>query len=329
MTQSAQPTTQIGRYESLVETVSSRDIVCIPIVADPDAIASALALKRLLWRKVQKTIVCRVNAITRSDNLAMVRKLKINLPYIKRAELSGVTKWALVDSQPHHHSLLANIDFSIIIDHHPPDPDLDVPFVDIRPDYGAVASMMTEYLKAAEIVPSTKLATALFYGIKSDTDNFIRKSISADIIAFRYLYSYVNLNIVKKIESSEINKKNIVHFRHAFEALEFFGDTVYIHMGVVKESDSLVIIADFFLKMAEASWCIVSGICGKRVVIIFRNAGFRLDAGKVAKRLFGEIGSAGGHKGAARAEIPLSVFEDEGGDSPKIKEYIVEQIKKR
>lgn len=329
MSQTTQSTTHIGRYEKLLKAFSTDDIVCIPIVADPDAIASALALKRLLWRKVQKTIICRVNAITRSDNLAMVRELKITLPYIKKAKLSGVTKWALVDSQPHHHSLLANIDFGIVIDHHPADPSLDVFFMDIRPDYGAVASIMTEYLKAADIVPSAKLATALFYGIKSDTNNFIRKSKSADINAFRYLYSYANINLVKKIESSEINKKNITDFRQAFEVLQFVGDTAYIHMGVVKDSDALVIIADFFLKMAEAAWCIVSGVCGKKVVIIIRNAGFRLDAGKVAKRLYGKLGSAGGHKGAARAEIPLSAFEDEVGDSKKIRDYIVDQIKKR
>ena len=43
--------THKGRYESLLDVISTDDIVCIPIVADPDAIASALALKRLSWRK--------------------------------------------------------------------------------------------------------------------------------------------------------------------------------------------------------------------------------------------------------------------------------------
>ncbi len=52
----AQSATHKGRYESLLDVVTTDDIVCIPIVADPDAIASALALKRLFWRKVQKTL---------------------------------------------------------------------------------------------------------------------------------------------------------------------------------------------------------------------------------------------------------------------------------
>ena len=322
-------TTHKSRYESLLEIVSSDDIVCIPIVADPDAIASALALKRLFWRKVQKTLICRVNAIKRSDNLAMIRDLKITVPYITKVDTSDVTKWAMVDSQPHHHTSFSRTDFSIVIDHHSPDPLLKVPFKDIREEYGAVSSILTEYLKAAGVIPSIKLATALFYGIKTDTDNFTRTSTYADVAAFQYLYPRVNINIIKKIESSEINKQNLASFRKAFEELQFIGDTAYIHMGVVRDADALVILADFFLKMAEATWCFVSGIYGKKLIIIIRNAGFRLDAGKVAKRLFGKLGSAGGHKSAARVEIPISALSDKTENSSKISEYVADKIKKR
>ncbi len=321
--------THKSRYENLLASVSTDDILCIPIVADPDSIAGALTLKRLFWRKVQKTIICRVNAIKRSDNLAMIRDLKILLPYIKKVDTGSVTKWAIVDAQPHHHKSFRNIDFTVIIDHHPADPALDVPFKDIREEYGAVSSIMTEYLKAAAIEPSEKLATALFYGIKSDTNNFTRKSIAADINAFRYLYPHVNLNIIKRIESSEINKKNLTDFRKAFEKLQFVGDAAYVHMDVSNDADALVIIADFFLKMAEASWCMVSGVCGKNLTIIVRYAGFRYDAGKVAKRLFGHLGSAGGHKNAARVEIPLAIIEKEAGSLNKIGDYLIEIIKKR
>lgn len=329
MTTPAHSATQKSRYERLMEMVSGDDVLLIPIVADPDAIASALALKRLFWRKVKKTVICRVNAIKRSDNLAMLRCLRIPLPYIKQIDTGEATRWALVDGQPHHKKVLASARFTIVIDHHPPDPGLKVPFLDIREEYGANSSIMTEYLRAAGITPSAKLATALFYGIKTDTDNFARNSVSADIKAFRYLYRHVNLNIIKKIESSEINKKNLADFRKAFESLQFVGDTAYIHMGEVRDTDAMVILADFFLKMAEATWCMVSGIYGQKVVIIIRNTGFRRDAGKVASRLFGPLGSAGGHKSAARAEIPLSVFEKKTGDAAGISDFIKEKIRQR
>jgi nanoRNase/pAp phosphatase (c-di-AMP/oligoRNAs hydrolase) len=329
MTNPNHSASQKSRYESLQEMVFHDDTLGIAIVADPDAIASALALKRLFWRKVRKTVLCRVNAVKRSDNLAMLKSLRIKLPYIKQIDTSEISRWAIVDSQPHHHKSLNNIDFSIIIDHHPRASDLDIPFQDIREEYGATCSIMTEYLRAAGIKPSAKLATALFYGIKTDTNNFTRTSTTSDIKAFRYLYPFVNLNIIKKIESSEINKKNISDFRKAFDALEFIGDTAYIHMGKVKDPDALVIIADFFLKMAETSWCMVSGIYGQKIIIIIRNAGFRLNAGKVASRLFNKLDSAGGHESAARVEIPISFFEQEVGDLSNISDYIKKKIRKR
>jgi len=329
MNKMPQSASQKSRVETLLEMVSGNDILGIAIVADPDAIASALALRRLFWRKVKKTVICRVNAINRSDNLEMIRCLHIALPYINRINSSQITKWAMVDSQPHHHNLLNNIDCSILIDHHPPHPDLKVPFMDIREDYGATSSIMMEYLRAAEIVPSAKLASALFYGIKTDTDNFTRTSTDADIKAFRYLYQHANLKIIKKIESSEINKKNLADFRKAFDSLQFIGDMAYIHMGEVKDADALVIIADFFLKMAEATWCLVSGIYGQKVILIIRNAGFRFDAGKVASRLFGKLGSAGGHKNAARVEIAVTSFEEKVGPLSKIREFVTSRIKSR
>ena len=321
--------THKSRYENLLENVSTNDIVGIPIVADPDAIASALAFKRLLGRKVQETIICRVNAIKRSDNLAMLRDLKITVPYINRVNTKDVTRWVLLDAQPHHHKSYGNVEFSVVIDHHPLNPTLHVPYMDIREEYGAVSSIMTEYLQEAAIEPTRQLATALFYGIKSDTNNFARKSTVADIEAFRYLYPYVNLNIIKRIEASEINRQNLDDFREAFTRLQIFGDTAYIHMGVVNDADALVILADFFLKMAEAFWCMVSGIYGKKLIMIIRYAGFRCDAGKVAGRLFGKLGSAGGHKSAARVEIPLAVIENEAGSVDKIGDFLVEIIKKR
>jgi nanoRNase/pAp phosphatase (c-di-AMP/oligoRNAs hydrolase) len=324
--------TQKSRLEDLQSMVTQDDVLGVLIIADPDAIASALAFKRLFWRKVKKIIICRVNKIKRSDNLALLRRLHVNIPYITRADTATVTRWAIIDSQPHHHPIFSRYDISIIIDHHPPAENLgkaEPPFMDVRTEYGAVSSIMTEYLRAADITPSGKIATALFYGIKTDTDNFTRTSTSADIRAFRNLYPHVNLNIIKKIESSEINRKNISDFRKAFDALHFIGDTAYIYLGKVRNTDSMVILADFFTKMAEADWCMVAGIYQKKVIIIIRNAGFRLDAGKVAAKLFGDLGSAGGHKNAARAEIPLSAMTVESGGVSKIADYIGKKIKER
>ncbi len=320
-------TSSTEKCKRLYEIVSPEDTLAVLINADPDAIASALALTRLFWRRVKKTLVYHVNVIKRADNLAMIRLLRIQQQHIRKLDPSRITKWAVVDSQPSHNELLARHRFDIIIDHHPFVPGNVAQFMDIKEDYGANSTIMTEYLRAAKIKSSPRLATALFYGIKTDTDNFVRPSTQNDINAFRYLYPFANINLIKKIESSEMTRQTLTGFRTAMENMTFIKDKAFIHMGRVNDPDILVIIADFFLKMVEATWCIVSGVYGQKLIVIFRNAGFRLDAGVTAQTLFGAWGNAGGHSSMARAEIPVQEVPAEGGETPDLRQWVLEKLK--
>lgn len=315
------------KWKRLLDVVSQEDTVGVLINADPDAMSSALALRRLFWRKVRKTLIYHINIIKRADNLALIKLLKIKQQHIRKMDASVITKWAIVDSQPSHHELLAKHDFDIIIDHHPFVPGTTAEFMDIKEEYGANATLMTEYLRAARIKPSPRLATALFYGIKTDTDDFVRPSTQSDIKAFRYLYPFTNINIIKIIESSEMTRETLAKFRTALENLIYLKDKAFIHMGKVSDPDILVILADFFLKLVEATWVIVSGVYGQKLIVIFRNAGFRLDAGKTAQRLFGEWGSAGGHKSAARAEIPVHEIAPDSDPAPDLKQFVLAKLK--
>lgn len=315
------------KLKRLLEQVHADDTVGILINADPDAMSSAMALQRLFWRRVKKTRVFRTNVIKRADNLAMIKLLKIKEHHIRKVNPSRISKWAIVDSQPHHQEALSKFHFDIIIDHHPLSPGSCAAFLDVREEYGATATMMTEYLRAAKIKPSPRLATALFYGIKTDTDNFVRPSIPNDIDAFRYLYHFTNINIVKMIESSEMTRKTLTHFKTALENLTFHKNVAWIHMGRLNDPDILVILADFFLKLVESTWCIVSGVCGQRLIVIFRHAGFRLDAGKIAQKLFGPWGPAGGHRSAARAEIPTEALPAASQDEKELKDFVLNRIK--
>ncbi|EFK06764.1 DHHA1 domain protein [delta proteobacterium NaphS2] len=321
-------TSQTERSQKLLEMVSSDDRLGIIISADPDAMASALALKRLFWRKLRKVEILHVNTIERPDNLAMIQLLNIKQRRIRSTRGRKLTKWAIVDSQPSHYPQFKNHSFDIIIDHHPIDPGSKATFMDIREGYGANATIMTEYLKSMKIVPSARLATALFYGIKTDTANFVRDSLSNDINAFKYLYGYANMNTIKKIESSELSRHTLVDFKTAIEELVFIDKMAYVNMLEVDNPDTLVIIADFFMKLAETEWSIVAGLYEEKLIVILRNAGFRGDAGKTAKKLFEPWGgSAGGHKSAARAEIPIKEIASAVGSCSKLDEMILEKLK--
>ncbi len=318
----------VDRVGQLLESVAPEDSLAILIRADPDAIAGALALRRIFWRRVKQIQIGRINEIKRPDNIALIHSLKIALAPFKRIKAAEVTKWVLIDSQPHHADQFGRIDFSIVIDHHPVEEGLKADYIDIRPDYGSVSTIFTEYLRAARIKPSPRLATALFYGIKTDTGNFVRPVIQNDLNAFHYLYKFTNINLVRKIESSEMTKKTLDVFRQGMDNLTFLKDVAFVHMENVNNPDSLVIAADFFLNLAEATWSIVSAKCGNELVVILRNAGFRRDAGKLAQKLFGKWGRAGGHRAAARAEIPVSAIKAQVRSERGYRNFVFDQIKK-
>jgi nanoRNase/pAp phosphatase (c-di-AMP/oligoRNAs hydrolase) len=321
-------TSYAEKLKCLEEVVRPRDTLGILIDADPDSMASALALKRLLWRQVKHVFIYRINRIKRSDNLAFITLLKVEQQHIRYVKRPGITKWAVVDAQPQHREKFMGYEFDIIIDHHPVLPTSRAHFVDIREDYGATATIMTEYLRAAKVTPSPRLPTALFYGIKTDTANFVRQSLPNDLNAFRYLHNFVNMNIIRKIESSEMTRKTLSQFRLAIDRLTLLDGVAYVHMNKVDNPDILVIIADFLMKLAEARWSIVSGIYDKKLVIILRNASFRGNAGKTAKKLFDQRGgSAGGHASAARAEVPLEAISEEMKNRTDLRGFVLKNLK--
>ena len=293
------------RFRSLCQLFSRDDRVLITIVADPDSMASAMAVKRILSRRVQEVVIAHPNNIKRVNNLAMRDLLKIPLVRLKNVKPEDFTKKVVVDSQPSHHPDFQKIEFDAVIDHHPITTGWNAHYVDIRPEYGAVSSMMTEYLKAGGIKLSVALSTALFYGIKVDTQNFTAKSSYADVLCFQFLFKRINHNLLNKIETADIRRSELKYFKIAFEQMKLSKNRIYAHLGRVGNPDILVVVADFLTHVHEIGWVIISGQYGEKLIVIFRSDGYKKDAGKLAQRVFGKVGSAGGHRQSARAEVPF------------------------
>jgi nanoRNase/pAp phosphatase (c-di-AMP/oligoRNAs hydrolase) len=323
------PTSAAEKLRRLYACFAAENRVAILINADPDAISSAMALKRLLWRRVAKAVIVHINEIKRPDNLAMIRLFKVELSHIERIDMQPFSAFALLDSQPDHNPLFEQFAYKVVIDHHPQTQDLP-PSADIRPDYGATASIMTEYLRAAKIEPSARLATALFCGIKTDTHNFEQNALIEDVRAFQYLFPRSNIHLAHKIEQSEITFDFLPTYRLAIERMTQRKGRIYVHLGPVTSPDICVLIADFFMKVHDVTWSIVSAIYGKDLIVILRNDGIRKNAGKVAERVFGKTGSAGGHESAARAEIPVNNLEGiiDTKDEKKLSRWIIQTIEK-
>ncbi len=297
------------RLQEFWSVFGKEDRVLVVINADPDALASALAVKRLLRHRVKKVTIVYPNEIRRLNNLVMLDLLKIPAERMHKVNLTEYSKKVMLDSQPSHLPSFENISFDVVIDHHPATKGWLSTFVDIRKDYGATASMMVEYLRAAGARPSVALATALFYAIKVDTQNFEKRVTLADAISFRYLFNLANLNLVRKIELSTLRRSELNYFRTALSEMKMSKQRMYAHVGKVPSPDILVLIADFLKQVHEATWVFVSGIHNDKLIVIFRCDGYKKNAGQLAEQIFGQMGRAGGHREAARAEVPLKKMD--------------------
>jgi nanoRNase/pAp phosphatase (c-di-AMP/oligoRNAs hydrolase) len=318
------------RLRELFKVFNSKDKVLVTIWADPDSLASAMALKRLLWRKVKGVTISHFNEIKRFDNLAMIRLLKIPLVKPQRIRASNFSKTVLVDGQPNHSDSFAAFNYDVIIDHHPLSEKIRGSFVDIRPQYGATATIMTEYLRTAKLRPSKSLATALLFAIRVDTGNFESGVTEEDVKAFRYLFPLADMNVLRKIEMADMGTEDLKYFRRALENKEIIKEKIFSHLGHIDSPDNLVLVADFFMRLHEIAWVVVSGVYRKTLVVVIRNDGFRKDAGTWANSAFSRLGSAGGRRSRARAEIPLPTLQKHLGkdDLTDLGPFVINQFKK-
>jgi len=275
---------------------------------DPDALASGLALRALLGRTKASAPLITFGRITRPENAAMVRALEMEVEHVTVADLARFDALAMVDVQPSFcEEALPEI--LVVIDHHPEAKACRAAFRDIRPSYGATATILTEYLRAADVKITERVATALFYGIKSDTLHLERGGTRADMDAFAYLYEMANHNILRRIERPELPLDALDALGDALVHRQILHNVLFAHLGPVSRPDLIPQFADLCLQVAGIEWSVVSGLTGDEVHISVRNVGYVRAAGDVVRDAFAQLGLAGGHRTAAKAVIPLRDWE--------------------
>jgi nanoRNase/pAp phosphatase (c-di-AMP/oligoRNAs hydrolase) len=272
---------------------------------DPDAIGSGLALRQVLGRNRQTAPLVTFGRVTRPENIAMVKLLEIEMERVTERTLKQFDRVAVVDLQPPH---LAHPPekVDLVIDHHPEQFNYHSQIKDIRPGYGATSSILLEYLRCADAVVGTRLATAMLYGIKSDTFLLTRDTNEWDVEAFSYLYPLANQNLMRRIERPELPPAALDALSIALKNRHIVDKVAFVHLGRVERDDLIPQIADFSLQFEGVEWALVSGTFANNYIISVRNVGYVRGAGRIIKDAFGNIGSAGGHASMAKAIIPLS-----------------------
>ncbi len=295
-------TQALKKLHSVVQG-SKNAVILIYGNPDPDGLASAWALKEIFSSWGILSQIGYTGEVGRLQNSAMIQALKIPAQSFQRSWLDHHDLLATVDAQPLFFKEMALPSFQVVIDHHPRKVDRTTPFVDIRPKCLATASIMTEYLHAADLTLSKKMATALLYGIITDSRGQRKSASSTDLDALAELEKIADRNLLRRIEFSQYSLADLEYFSIALLRLRHAGNVLYSHIGSVPYTDVCVQVADFLIHVKEATWALVTGVVKNKLVVVFRCDGYKKNAGKVAAKTFGMLGSAGGHATMGRAEI--------------------------
>jgi nanoRNase/pAp phosphatase (c-di-AMP/oligoRNAs hydrolase) len=197
----------------------------------------------------------------------------------------------------------------VVIDHHPERSGYDAVIRDIRTSYGATATILTEYLRAAQIEIRPKLATALTYGIKSDTQLLGRETSQRDIAAFAFLHGLHSPALLRRIERPAMPTDALRALGKALSKTEVKDDIHLLVLGKVRE-DVIPQVADLALQAEGAEWAIAAGIVGGDLVFSVRNVGYVRAAGEVVRAVVEGIGVGGGHRSMAKGIIPIKAFRE-------------------
>ncbi|MDH5565697.1 MAG: DHH family phosphoesterase [Myxococcales bacterium] len=277
---------------------------------DPDGLAGGYALRALLGRKAPTAPLISFGEVKRPENVAMVRALGIEVRTVKPEELDEFDAIALVDVQPtvfgdNPPARVLSVD--VVIDHHPERTGYDAVIRDIRPNYGATATILTEYLRAAEIEMHPRLATALTYGIKSDTQLLGRETSRQDMAAFAYLHAIASPALLRRIERPALPSDGLRSLGRALSRSQVIDGIHVLVLGRVRE-DVIPQVADLGLQAEGAEWAIAAGIVGSDLVFSVRNVGYVRAAGEVVRAVVEGLGVGGGHRSMAKGIIPLKAF---------------------
>lgn len=273
---------------------------------DPDAIASAWALAFLAerLRGVRAKIVYG-GIIGRMENQLMVRLLRIPLHPVRSSDFERFPHVALVDSQPpfQNNCCPSNRRATIVVDHHPRHPRTDAELLLIDETAGATSTLLSEAVLASNVEAPTRLATALVYGIGSETQNLVREAGPRDIAAYRALFAKASVRSLSKIQNPPRPESFFRVLARAIRQAFVVERIVGVHLGPVPSQDIVSHMADFLLTHEWMRWAIVTGRYDGWLYVSLRTHHTRANAGRLLWRLLGSGTTAGGHQMIAGGAI--------------------------
>jgi nanoRNase/pAp phosphatase (c-di-AMP/oligoRNAs hydrolase) len=302
------PATRLARLLSVLDGAKTMLIV-VQDNPDPDAIAAAAALREIANDTLGISCsVAHAGAVGRAENKALLDYLRLNTRELGDMELERFDRLGMVDAQPGAGNVKFDptVRLDVVIDHHPIRRETrSARFTDIRSRYGATCSMLFEYLVAARIEIPARLATAMVYGIRSDTQDLGRESTKADVDAYLGLYPLANARALGRIVSAPLPPSYFSRLRVALDRAIVFGDRIVSDLGELDSPEMIAEAADLLLRADGVCWTMCLGVIDGWIHLSLRTNSRERNAGKIARNLGGRRGFGGGHQALAAAQIPI------------------------
>ncbi|MBJ6727531.1 DHH family phosphoesterase [Geomesophilobacter sediminis] len=298
-----------GYTDAMLTWVSGRGRILIVVHdnPDPDALASAMALRHLFAVRLNREAVIAFSGmIGRSENLAMATLLQIPLTPFPIIELKCFQVICLLDSQPGtgNNSLPPEARVDIVIDHHPMrEQTASCKWVDIRPEYGTTATILYEYLKVQGVSVGTKLATALFYAIKSETQDLGREARHPDREAYLSLFPTTNKVLLNGITHPPLPREYFVALHDALENAHCYGNVLVAMLKRVQIPELVAELADLLLRLEGVETVLCMGHFNEEMALSIRTSNESINAGALIRSIVTGYGTAGGHGMMAGGKI--------------------------
>ena len=279
---------------------------------DPDALASGSALRALVtlaWGIPVELYYC--GLVTRAENKAMLEILTPDWkPLNDLSDIYRIPIRAMVDTQPGvgNNSLPPELAPQIVFDHHHPNhSNLEaVQFVDIRTAMGATSSILYQYLETAGIDPDPLLATAIFYGIQTDTQGLSRGGTLADQEIYFKLLVKIDRQKLIQVTQAGLPRQYFQAFSDGLKATRVFGQAVVSFLGKLPRPDFVAEMADTLIRLEGVRAVLSMGYHGNLLYLSLRTRNSKKDAGSIIHWIVSPNGKAGGHGTIAGGQISIA-----------------------
>ena len=276
---------------------------------DPDSIASAAGMAYFMQQmRGVDCVVAYSGIIGRAENRALVEELDLDICHIDELKGRNFPHIALVDAQPGTGNSALTLEHAvdIVIDHHPlREQTKSARFYDVRAHIGAAATLVTQYIQMGNLEISPDLATALLYGIRSETQDLGRGVCSEDREAYEHLWPNVEPQRLAAIVNPKLERRYYRQLASALDSTLIADEAVICPMGAVSNPDFVPEMADLVVRMKGIVWSLAWGTYHDKVYVSIRASDPEASAGDVMLSVLEGIGYGGGHGMRAGGNIEL------------------------